>query len=223
MSTSSKRIVHRRVDRFRSGVLANRSSTLGVLLIAILVSSGIACDKSKSSDECSSDSDCRGGEMCRDDECVNAREAEEDRADEVTSITPELEVALSSLRSRLDARQLRLQASNDAIPMAWGAPDAVYRTQISDDDKLSSRGSVLGAAGAIVRQERAWVHRLGQRDPDDQSDSLFGERDARDWLPSKAEEGMDAQTKRAIVNREPFIEVRAWQSPQAVRVTILDE
>lgn len=58
-----------------------------------------------------------------------------------------------------------------------------YFAEISQRDMFNSSGVRLTDLGAILQQDRANYHRFGQRDPGDQGDPFFSNRDLRAQIP----------------------------------------
>src|SRR5262249_34463515 len=64
-----------------------------------------------------------------------------------------------------------------------------YQAFLSERDHFNSNGQRLTTAAAIIRQDRANVHRFGLRDPDDESDSYFADEKNRSTLERLLNQG----------------------------------
>ena len=97
-----------------------------------------------------------------------------------------------------------------------------YVARISDRDHHASDGYELGSAAQMVRQDRAYWHKFGSGDPDDEGDSWFRTNAQRTRLQSMLERkgAISQSATRAIVNGEPLIQVDVYRN--SVRVTILE-
>lgn len=97
-----------------------------------------------------------------------------------------------------------------------------YVARISDRDHHASDGYELGSAAQMVRQDRAYWHKFGSGDPDDEGDRWFASNAQRARLQAMLEQqgAMSQSTRRAIVNGEPLIQVDVFRN--SVRVSILD-
>lgn len=97
-----------------------------------------------------------------------------------------------------------------------------YVARISDRDHQASDGYELSSAAQMVRQDRAYWHKFGEGDPDDEGDRWFASNAQRNRLQSMLERkgAMSQSTRRAIVNGEPLIQVDVYRN--SVRVSILE-
>jgi hypothetical protein len=97
-----------------------------------------------------------------------------------------------------------------------------YVARISDRDHHASDGYELGSAAQMVRQDRAYWHKFGSGDPDDEGDRWFATNAQRERLQAMLERqgAMSQSTRRAIVNGEPLVQVDVYRN--SVRVSILE-
>ncbi len=61
---------------------------------------------------------------------------------------------------------------------------AVYDARLGPQDRVNSSGQPLRDVCAVVQQDRANYHRFGIRDPVDDGDPVFGDRDMRALIAS---------------------------------------
>ena len=88
-----------------------------------------------------------------------------------------------------------------------------YVAVLSERDHLNSNGDRLDNAAAIIRQDRANFHKLGKRDPDDESDKFFASADNRDILEQLLKRGhSNPATLRTIINGTPAITVSIYRA-----------
>jgi len=88
-----------------------------------------------------------------------------------------------------------------------------YSAVLSERDHLNSNGDRLDNAAAIIRQDRANFHKLGKRDPGDESDKFFASADNRDFLEQLLNRGHSKPaTLRSIVNGTPTITVSIYRT-----------
>lgn len=88
-----------------------------------------------------------------------------------------------------------------------------YRARLSGKDHFNSRGVRLDSAAAIIRQDRFYVHELGQGDPEDEGDCFFGSKRNREILEQLINRGRTtAQARNAIINGTPMIHVQIYRS-----------
>jgi hypothetical protein len=100
-----------------------------------------------------------------------------------------------------------------------------YKALLSEKDHFNSNGERLQTAAAIIRQDRANVHRFGIRDPADQTDVFFADIDNRAALEALIERGSsEPRAINRIVNGTPLVRVDIYASPRGpyVNVTVLD-
>jgi len=100
-----------------------------------------------------------------------------------------------------------------------------YVARLSEIDHFNSSGQRLTSAAAIIRQDRANVHRYGKRDLDDESDTFFAEEGNRAVLEQMLDRGRaDPGVLSRIVNGTPRIRVAIYRGVDGpfVRVTFLD-
>lgn len=100
-----------------------------------------------------------------------------------------------------------------------------YKAYLSEADHFNSSGGRLRTAAAIIRQDRANVHRFNVRDRADQDDVFFASSDNRAALEALIERGTSDPTAiNRIVNGTPLVRVDIYAGPQGpyVNVTVLD-
>jgi hypothetical protein len=86
-------------------------------------------------------------------------------------------------------------------------------------------GNGLTSAAAIIRQDRANVHRYGKRDLDDENDTFFADEGNRAVLEQMLDRGRaDPGVLSRIVNGTPRLRVDIYRGVDGpfVRVTLLD-
>jgi hypothetical protein len=92
-------------------------------------------------------------------------------------------------------------------------------------DHFNSSGQRLTSAAAIIRQDRANVHRYGKRDLDDDNDTFFADEGNRAVLEQMLDRGRaDPGVLSRIVSGTPRIRVDIYRGAEGpfVRVTLLD-
>jgi len=88
-----------------------------------------------------------------------------------------------------------------------------YSAVLSEHDHLNSNGDRLDNAAAIIRQDRANFHKLGKRDPGDESDKFFASAENRDILEQLLKRGhSNPAILRTIINGTPTITVSIYRS-----------
>lgn len=100
-----------------------------------------------------------------------------------------------------------------------------YNAYLSERDHFNSSGVRLGTAAAIIRQDRANVHRFGLRDAGDEDDNYFNSEANRALLEQLLNRGRDDPRILArIVNDTVSVRVDVYRSYQGdyVVVTVLD-
>ena len=89
-----------------------------------------------------------------------------------------------------------------------------YRARITDRDRLSSKGVRLGDVGAILRQDRAWVHKFQDPDAGDERDTFFDKLENRKFLEREVRYDKDATvTERcqdSILKGNPLVQVTVF-------------
>jgi len=115
---------------------------------------------------------------------------------------------------------LGLTALGAEPAVAQHGPVGHYTARLSARDHFNSSGVRLTTVAAIIRQDRANVHRFGLIDGEDQPDNFFGVAQNRASLERLLARGsMGPGVARAIVNGEPLIHVDIY--PGYVVVTVL--
>jgi hypothetical protein len=113
----------------------------------------------------------------------------------------------------------------DQTPQLNAQQIGSYVARLSEIDHFNSIGQRLTSAAAIIRQDRANVHRYGKRDLDDESDTFFAEEGNRAVLEQMLDRGRaDPGVLSRIVNGTPRIRVDIYRGVDGpfVRVTFLD-
>jgi len=88
-----------------------------------------------------------------------------------------------------------------------------YTAVLSERDHFNSNGDRLDNAAAIIRQDRANFHKLGKRDPGDESDKFFASAENRDILEQLLKRGhSNPAILRTIINGTPTITVSIYRS-----------
>lgn len=102
---------------------------------------------------------------------------------------------------------------------AQGRVLAEYTARIGPDDHFNSGGDRLDTVAAILRQDRANMHRFDLADDEDESDDYFTDAQTRglfEWLISR---GLTrADTRRAIINGNPLVRVTVYQRRADVEI-----
>ncbi|MGD1885590.1 MAG: hypothetical protein ACFB01_00360 [Cohaesibacteraceae bacterium] len=98
---------------------------------------------------------------------------------------------------------------------------ADYTTRIGPHDKVNSQGDRLDSAAAILRQDRANVHRFNLADDEDETDTYFTTPEARRGFERLMSRGLvRSDTRTAIINGSPLVRVRAY--PTRVDVELVE-
>ncbi|WP_299328835.1 hypothetical protein [Parasphingopyxis sp.] len=108
-----------------------------------------------------------------------------------------------------------------AMPMAAQAGDdygmyddpiGVYQTVISPQDTVNSSGNRLRSVGAILRQDRANMHRFGRADAGDQYEDMFLSSASRALIPGWVSNGyVDPSAAAAIRNGRAYVTVYVYE------------
>ena len=89
-----------------------------------------------------------------------------------------------------------------------------YRARITDRDRLSSKGVQLGDVGAILRQDRAWVHKFQDPDAGDERDAFFDKLENRKFLEREVRYDKDAtvteRCRESILKGNPLVQVTVF-------------
>lgn len=105
------------------------------------------------------------------------------------------------MRSLLAAAALSLAATSTPAQTIIEA----YYAELSQRDMFNSSGTRLTDLGAILQQDRANVHRFGKRDPGDELDPFFGNRDLRARIPALYARGdTDPLIARIVTGGSPL-------------------
>ena len=100
-----------------------------------------------------------------------------------------------------------------------------YKALLSERDHFNSEGQRLTSAAAIIRQDRANVHRFGIKDAEDQDDIFFADINNRAALEGQIERGTsDPAAIRRVVNGTVLVRVDIYQGSRGpfVNVTVMD-
>jgi hypothetical protein len=101
-----------------------------------------------------------------------------------------------------------------------------YQARLSAQDHRNSSGQPLKGAAAIIRQDRANVHKFGIRDPEDQSDRFFQNAKNRETLEQLINRGRsNAGALKAITQGTPLVNIEIYQADNGsnyVNILVLD-
>lgn len=102
-----------------------------------------------------------------------------------------------------------------------------YQARLSAHDHRNSSGQPLKGAAAIIRQDRANVHKFGIRDPEDQSDRFFQNAKNRETLEQLINRGRsNPGALKAITRGTPLVNVEIYQADNGgnyVNIVVLDQ
>ena len=119
----------------------------------------------------------------------------------------------------LAAALMPLAALAPFAPAYAGGPIESYNARLSAQDHYNSSGQRLTNVAAIIRQDRAYYHRFGRGDPEDQGDRFFASASNRARLESLIARGQIARgAAAAIINGTPLIHVDIY--PDYINVTV---
>ena len=94
------------------------------------------------------------------------------------------------------------------VNTAHAQPIESYVAYLSERDHFNSRGKRLTSAAAIIRQDRANLHRFNRGDAADEWDSFFGSKANRARLERLINNGTSSRSAiRRIVNGTPTVRV----------------
>jgi hypothetical protein len=94
-----------------------------------------------------------------------------------------------------------------------------YCATLGEEDHFASDGYRLKDAAAIIRQDRANFHVLGQRDPSDEDDSTFASKANRARLEGMLKRGsIDRADARRIIDGTPDVCIDIYEDYIAVVV-----
>lgn len=102
------------------------------------------------------------------------------------------------------------------LASAQGRVVAEYTARIGPDDHFNSNGDRLDTVAAILRQDRANMHRFDLADEEDESDGHFVDAETRalfEWLVARGLVRVD--TRRAIINGNPLVRVTVYERRRA--------
>jgi hypothetical protein len=101
-------------------------------------------------------------------------------------------------------------------------PIESYVARLSAKDHFNSSGQRLTSAAAIIRQDRANFYVYGVRDPEDQADSFFQNKENRALLEGMLEHGRsDPIAIQRVVNGTPVIRVDVYRN--FINVTVVSD
>lgn len=108
-----------------------------------------------------------------------------------------------------------------AVPALADTYLGSYVARLSQQDHHASDGYALDTAAQVVRQDRAYWHRFGYGDPEDEDDPWFATAQARARFEQLLNQSgsMNGATRQAIFNGAPLVKVDVYRN--SVRVTIL--
>lgn len=83
---------------------------------------------------------------------------------------------------------------------------AYYVAYIGPQDMVSSSGQRVTSLGGVIQQDRANFHRFGLRDPRDESDPVFANRNLRAQIPAMVTAGGNdgSSLSQMARNGQPF-------------------
>ncbi len=114
-------------------------------------------------------------------------------------------------------------AAGLAAPAVAGGPGAAYCAYIGAADRRSSRGLPLRRVAAILRQDRANVHRYGVTQAGDTVDTRFADYRARDEMEKLLEAGrIEPTVRRAIRRGDVTVVVEILVSDDVLRALRVD-
>lgn len=102
---------------------------------------------------------------------------------------------------------------------AQGRVITEYTARIGPNDHFNSRGDRLDTVAAILRQDRANMHRFDLADEEDESDDHFVDPQSRglfEWLISRGLVRVD--TRRTIINGNPLVRVTVYERRADVEI-----
>lgn len=107
-----------------------------------------------------------------------------------------------------------------AVPaQAQHGPVGHYTARLSAGDHFNSNGQRLTTVAAIIRQDRANVHKFGRIDSEDELDGYFDAPEMRASLERLIAKGKVAPgVAKAILNGEPLIHVDIYRGYIVVTV-----
>lgn len=110
-----------------------------------------------------------------------------------------------------------------AMCLAQEKPIAVYKTRLGEQDHFNSKGKELKSAAGIIRQDRANYHRFQKRDPQDEYDPVFSDKDNRAQMEDMlgGEDGIPPKIRNNILHGTPLIEVTVYKN--RLYLELLDE
>ena len=97
---------------------------------------------------------------------------------------------------------------------------AQYTARLGAADHVTSSGTRLDTVAAILRQDRANLHRFGTPDPEDETDPVFVTAEARAGFERLVARGLvRPEVRRAIISATPLVRVSVY--PTRVDVELL--
>jgi len=96
-----------------------------------------------------------------------------------------------------------------------------YTAVLSERDHFNSNGERLNSAAAIIRQDRANLHKFGKGDPGDEGDRYFAKAENRARLEGLLQQGaIDPALRRMIVNGTPVVLVQVYRGTSGDYVNV---
>lgn len=111
-----------------------------------------------------------------------------------------------------------------AAPAAAPEPAAppaefTYTARLGELDHVSTRGSTLATVAAVIRQDRARVHKYGQLDEGDSKDERYGDPKAREMLELLVNAAnLPADVMGQILNSTPLVKVTVSETSAKVEI-----
>ena len=112
-------------------------------------------------------------------------------------------------------------AAAAAAPAAAPAAPAEfsYTARLGELDHVSTRGSTLATVGAVIRQDRARVHKYRQLDEGDSKDERYGDPKAREALEKLVNAAnLPADVMGQILNSTPLVKVTVTETAAKVEI-----
>ncbi len=104
-------------------------------------------------------------------------------------------------------------------PAQTAGPRVEYVAVLGPLDHVSSKGVELTSAAAVLRQDRARVHRFNQLEPGDEKDALLGDpKERAAFETTLRRSNLDPAVRDAIVKRRPKVRVRLFADHAEVTV-----
>lgn len=98
-------------------------------------------------------------------------------------------------------KPLAFLAATLALPAAAQETYGYYYAALGPQDYVNSSGAPLGSFAGVLQQDRANYHRFGRRDPQDQGDALFADRQMRALIPQLFQAGPNGWWSAQVLRR----------------------